>query len=50
MRHQRATNMLFEGSKEHALVIVPLSAADTMNLGGMLGAGVATHIFSPKES
>lgn len=37
--HLRAMNMLFEGLKEKgALVIVPSSAVDTMNLGGLLGA------------
>lgn len=36
--HLRAMNMLFEGFKEKgALVIVPSSAVDTMNLGGMVG-------------
>ncbi len=36
--HLRAMNMLFEGLKEKgALVIVPSSAVDTMNLGGLLG-------------
>ncbi len=36
--HLRAMNMLFEGLKEKgALVIVPSSAVDTMNLGGMMG-------------
>jgi len=36
--HLRAMNMLFEGLKEKgALVIVPSSAIDTMNLGGMSG-------------
>jgi regulator of protease activity HflC (stomatin/prohibitin superfamily) len=36
--HLRAMNMLFEGLKEKgALVIVPSSAVDTMNLGGMSG-------------
>ena len=31
-------NMLFEGLKEKgALIIVPSSAADTMNLGGIVG-------------
>jgi regulator of protease activity HflC (stomatin/prohibitin superfamily) len=39
--HLRAMNMLFEGLKEQgALVIVPSSAVDTMNLGGI--AGVAS--------
>jgi uncharacterized membrane protein YqiK len=36
--HLRAMNMLFEGLKEKgAMVIVPSSAVDTMNLGGMSG-------------
>jgi regulator of protease activity HflC (stomatin/prohibitin superfamily) len=36
--HLRAMNMLFEGLQERgALVIVPSSAVDTMNLGGMMG-------------
>lgn len=36
--HLRAMNMLFEGLKEKgALVIVPSSAIDTMNLGAMSG-------------
>jgi regulator of protease activity HflC (stomatin/prohibitin superfamily) len=36
--HLRAMNMLFEGLKERgALVIVPSSAVDTMNLGGLAG-------------
>jgi regulator of protease activity HflC (stomatin/prohibitin superfamily) len=36
--HLRAMNMLFEGLKEKgALVIVPSSAVDSMNLGGMSG-------------
>ena len=36
--HLRAMNMLFEGLKEHgAMVIVPSSAIDTMNLGGVAG-------------
>ncbi len=36
--HLRAMNMLFEGLKEKgALVIVPSSAVDTMNLGGIAG-------------
>ncbi len=36
--HLRAMNMLFEGLKEQgALVIVPSSAVDTMNLGGVMG-------------
>jgi len=36
--HLRAMNMLFEGMKDKgALVIVPSSAVDSMNLGGMAG-------------
>ncbi len=36
--HLRAMNMLFEGLKEKgALVIVPSSAVETMNLGGVAG-------------
>jgi hypothetical protein len=36
--HLRAMNMLFEGLQEKgALVIVPSSAVDTMNLGGLSG-------------
>jgi regulator of protease activity HflC (stomatin/prohibitin superfamily) len=36
--HLRAMNMLFEGLKEKgAMIIVPSSAVDTMNLGGMMG-------------
>ncbi len=49
--HLRAMNMLFEGLKEKgALVIVPSSAVDTMNLGGLSGitalaAGAAAGIL-----
>lgn len=48
--HLRAMNMLFEGLKEKgALVIVPSSAVDTMNLGGMSGIiSMAQHNL-PKE-
>ncbi len=36
--HLRAMNMLFEGLKEKgAIIIVPSSAVDTMNLGGIIG-------------
>lgn len=36
--HLRAMNMLFEGIKERgAMIIVPSSAIDTMNLGGLTG-------------
>ena len=56
--HLRAMNMLFEGLKQKgALVIVPSSAVDTMNLGGLSGlvslaktAGVDTSGAAPAAS
>jgi regulator of protease activity HflC (stomatin/prohibitin superfamily) len=46
--HLRAMNMLFEGLKEKgALVIVPSSAVDTMNLGGIMGT-VSTAMHAQK--
>ncbi len=43
--HLRAMNMLFEGLKEKgAMVIVPSSAVDTMNLGGMMGMVAMTDV------
>ncbi len=46
--HLRAMNMLFEGLKDKgALVIVPSSAVDTMNLGGI--AGLTTLAKQSKE-
>ncbi|MCI0520618.1 MAG: slipin family protein [Chloroflexi bacterium] len=46
--HLRAMNMLFEGLKEKgALVIVPSSAVDTMNLGGMSGLASLAHNLHP---
>jgi regulator of protease activity HflC (stomatin/prohibitin superfamily) len=52
--HLRAMNMLFEGLKERgAMVIVPSSAVDTMNLGGLMGltslADTAEKLASSKE-
>jgi regulator of protease activity HflC (stomatin/prohibitin superfamily) len=52
--HLRAMNMLFEGLKEKgAMVIVPSSAVDTMNLGGLMGstamAGMAQEMTSAAE-
>jgi regulator of protease activity HflC (stomatin/prohibitin superfamily) len=42
--HLRAMNMLFEGLKEKgAFVIVPSSAVDTMNLGGLSGLVALTQ-------
>jgi regulator of protease activity HflC (stomatin/prohibitin superfamily) len=48
--HLRAMNMLFEGLKEKgALVIVPSSAVDTMNLGGLSGIVSVAQQNMPKE-
>jgi regulator of protease activity HflC (stomatin/prohibitin superfamily) len=48
--HLRAMNMLFEGLKEKgALVIVPSSAVDTMNLGGISGMVSLAQQNLPKE-
>jgi len=48
--HLRAMNMLFEGLKEKgALVIVPSSAVDTMNLGGLAGLTSLAQTIPPKE-
>jgi len=52
--HLRAMNMLFEGLKEKgAMVIVPSSAVDTMNLGGLMGmtavAGMAQQLIPPSD-
>jgi regulator of protease activity HflC (stomatin/prohibitin superfamily) len=48
--HLRAMNMLFEGLKEKgALVIVPSSAVDTMNLGGLSGVVSIAQNNIPKE-
>ena len=49
--HLRAMNMLFEGLKEKgALVIVPSSAVDTMNLGGMSGMISLAQQNQPRKS
>src|SRR5919108_1960738 len=49
--HLRAMNMLFEGLKEKgALVIVPSSAIDTMNLGGLSGMVSIAQNNAPKEN
>jgi membrane protease subunit (stomatin/prohibitin family) len=48
--HLRAMNMLFEGLKEKgALVIVPSSAVDTMNLGSVSGMVSLAQQNLPKE-
>jgi regulator of protease activity HflC (stomatin/prohibitin superfamily) len=47
--HLRAMNMLFEGLKQKgALVIVPSSAVDTMNLGGLTGLTAMAQSESEK--
>jgi regulator of protease activity HflC (stomatin/prohibitin superfamily) len=49
--HLRAMNMLFEGLKEKgALVIVPSSAVDTMNLGGLSGMVSLAQNNLPKDN
>lgn len=49
--HLRAMNMLFEGLKEKgAMVIVPSSAVDTMNLGAMSGLVSIAQNNMPKEN
>ena len=46
--HLRAMNMLFEGLKEKgALVIVPSSAVETMNLGAMSGLVSMAQQYAP---
>ena len=48
--HLRAMNMLFEGLKEKgALVIVPSSAVDTMNLGAVSGIVSIAQNNIPRE-
>jgi regulator of protease activity HflC (stomatin/prohibitin superfamily) len=48
--HLRAMNMLFEGLKQKgALVIVPSSAVDTMNLGGLTGMVSLAQNNMPEE-
>ena len=49
--HLRGMNMLFEGLKEKgALVIVPSSAVDTMNIGGLSGMVSLAQNNIPKEN
>jgi len=49
--HLRAMNMLFEGLKQKgALVIVPSSAVDTMNLGGLSGLVAMGQKYSNLEN
>lgn len=50
--HLRAMNMLFEGLREKgAVIIVPSSAVDTMNLGGIMGmASLGQKLAEPDSS
>jgi regulator of protease activity HflC (stomatin/prohibitin superfamily) len=49
--HLRAMNMLFEGLKQKgALVIVPSSAVDTMNLGAIGGLTALTQTNAPSQA
>lgn len=49
--HLRAMNMLFEGLKERgAMLIVPSSAVDTMNLGGLAGLTALAQSLNPERS
>lgn len=49
--HLRAMNMLFEGLKERgALMIVPSSAIETMNLGGIAGLAALKETIQPEDS
>jgi regulator of protease activity HflC (stomatin/prohibitin superfamily) len=49
--HLRAMNMLFEGLKEKgALVIVPSSAVETMNLGAMSGIVSIAQNNAPRDT
>ncbi|MBN1485134.1 MAG: slipin family protein [Chloroflexia bacterium] len=49
--HLRAMNMLFEGLKERgAMIIVPSSAVDTMNLGGLMGMSSMAGMSEPMLS
>lgn len=48
--HLRAMNMLFEGLKEKgALIIVPSSAVETMNLGGLSGITALAQTLTNQE-
>jgi regulator of protease activity HflC (stomatin/prohibitin superfamily) len=48
--HLRAMNMLYEGMKDKgALIIVPSSAVDSMNLGGMAGLASLAKDVASKE-
>ncbi|HEX2979820.1 MAG TPA: slipin family protein [Anaerolineaceae bacterium] len=49
--HLRAMNMLFEGMKDKgALVIVPSSAVDSMNLGGLTGLAAMAQNRAGKDN
>ena len=47
--HLRAMNMLFEGIKARgAMIVVPSSAVDTMNLGGLMGLSAMAGMARPE--
>ena len=49
--HLRAMNMLFEGLKEKgAMLIVPSSAVDTMNLGGLTGLSALANTLLAQQT
>jgi regulator of protease activity HflC (stomatin/prohibitin superfamily) len=49
--HLRAMNMLYEGLKQNStIVIVPSSAVETMQLGGLAGLTALTMGLTPKKS
>jgi len=49
--HLRAMNMLFEGLKERgAMLIVPSSAVDTMNLGGLTGLSAFANTLLAQQA
>jgi hypothetical protein len=49
--HLRAMNMLFEGLKEKgAMLIVPSSAVDTMNLGGLTGLSAFANTLLAQQT
>jgi len=47
--HLRAMNMLYEGLKQNAtIVVVPSSVLDTMQLGGLVGVAKVAHEVAPR--
>ena len=49
--HLRAMNMLYEGLKQNStIVIVPSSAVETMQLGGLAGLTALTMGLKPEQA